>query len=40
MLPLEELTKKHFNIDLSQPAFWQQTMKRVVEDVNEYKQCM
>jgi oligoendopeptidase F len=40
MLPLEELTKKHFNIDLSQPAFWQQTMKRVVEDVTEYKQCM
>ncbi|UTE72160.1 M3 family metallopeptidase [Rossellomorea marisflavi] len=40
MLPLEELTKKHFNIDLSQPAFWQQTMKRVVEDVNQYKQCM
>jgi oligoendopeptidase F len=40
MLPLEELAKKHFNIDLSQPAFWQQTMKRVVEDVKEYSQCM
>ncbi|WP_347320617.1 M3 family metallopeptidase [Rossellomorea sp. RS05] len=39
MLPLEELTKKHFNIDLSHPAFWEQTMRRVVEDVNEYKQC-
>lgn len=37
--PLVELTKKHFNIDLSQPTFWQQTMKRVVADVNEYKQC-
>ncbi|MCM2587992.1 M3 family metallopeptidase [Rossellomorea marisflavi] len=39
MLPLEELTKKHFNIDLSHPAFWEQTMRRVVEDVNEYKKC-
>ncbi|MDW4525410.1 M3 family metallopeptidase [Rossellomorea marisflavi] len=40
MLPLEELTKKHFNIDLSHPALWEQTMRRVEEDVKEYSQCM
>jgi len=37
MLSLQQLFKKHFNIDLSQPNFWQQSVQRLVQDIELYK---
>lgn len=36
ILPAEQLIKKHFNIDLSQPEFWQQSIQRILEDIEQY----
>ena len=35
-LPLEQLVKKHFLIDLSQPDFWQRSVQNVVRDIDWY----
>jgi oligoendopeptidase F len=35
-LPVEQLVKKHFNIDLSNPEFWQQSMRKIHQDIAEY----
>jgi oligoendopeptidase F len=35
-LPVEQLVKKHFNIDLSNPEFWQQSMRKIHQDIGEY----
>jgi oligoendopeptidase F len=35
-LPVEQLVKKHFNIDLSNPDFWQQSLGRIHQDIEEY----
>lgn len=35
-MPLDQLVKKHFNIDLSTPFFWQQSIKRILNDIEEY----
>lgn len=32
-LPLEQLVRKHFEIDLSEPTFWQLALERIVEDI-------
>jgi oligoendopeptidase F len=37
-LPLEQLVKNHFQIDLSQPEFWQQAVRNVVRDIEQYNQ--
>lgn len=36
-LPLEQLVKKHFQIELSQPEFWQRAVQNVVRDIEQYK---
>ncbi len=36
VLPLEQLFKKHFNINLSQPGFWQQSVQRLIQDIELY----
>ncbi|WP_072581823.1 peptidase M3 [Bacillus weihaiensis] len=33
MLPLEKLIKKHFKIDLSEQKFWQQSIQRLLKDI-------
>lgn len=38
MLPLEQLIKKHFQLDLSQPEFWQQSVQRLIQDIELYNQ--
>ena len=38
MLPLEQLINKHFNLELSQPLFWQQSVKSLIQDIELYKQ--
>lgn len=38
MLPLEQLIKKHFHLDLSQPEFWQQSVQRIIQDIEQYDQ--
>ncbi|WP_029191945.1 M3 family metallopeptidase [Paenibacillus elgii] len=35
-LPVEQLVKKHFHIDLAQPEFWQQSMTKIQQDIEEY----
>ncbi|ASN05267.1 M3 family metallopeptidase [Virgibacillus necropolis] len=40
MLPLEQLFKKHFNIDLSQPDFWQQSVQRLIQDIELYNHSL
>jgi oligoendopeptidase F len=35
-LPVEQLINKHFYIDLSQPEFWQQSMQRILVDIEKY----
>lgn len=40
MLPLEQQVKKHFHIDLSQPEFWQQSVKRLIQDIELYNQYL
>lgn len=35
-LPVEQLINHHFNIDLSQPDFWRQSINRLLEDVDQY----
>jgi oligoendopeptidase F len=35
-LPVEQLVKKHFNIDLSNPDFWQQSLGKIHQDIREY----
>ncbi|MCM3596137.1 peptidase M3 [Metabacillus idriensis] len=37
MLPLEQLIKKHFNLDLTQPEFWQRSILSLIKDINQYK---
>ncbi|MCH4827509.1 M3 family metallopeptidase [Planococcus halocryophilus] len=37
-MPLEQLVKNHFQIDLSQPEFWQQAVQNVVRDIKQYNQ--
>lgn len=36
-LPLEQLVKNHFQIDLSQPEFWQRAVQNIVRDIEQYK---
>ncbi|MGN0176044.1 MAG: M3 family metallopeptidase [Methanobrevibacter sp.] len=38
ILPLELLIKKHFNIDLSEPEFWEKSIKRLITDIEYYSQ--
>jgi oligoendopeptidase F len=40
ILPLEQLVKKHFHIDLSQPDFWQQSVQRVIQEIEQYNQIL
>lgn len=40
VLPLEQLIKKHFNIVLSQPEFWQQSIERLLADIEQYRTLM
>lgn len=35
-LPLEQLAKNHFQIELSQPEFWQRAVQNVVRDIEQY----
>lgn len=37
MLPLEQLIKKHFHLDLTQPEFWQRSILSLIKDINQYK---
>ncbi|WP_273128099.1 peptidase M3 [Bacillus weihaiensis] len=39
MLPLEQLIKKHFNIDLSEQNFWQQSIQRLLKYIELYNNC-
>ncbi|WP_456279079.1 M3 family metallopeptidase [Bacillus sp. AK128] len=36
ILPLEQLFKKHFQIEISQPDFWQQSVQRLIQDIGQY----
>lgn len=36
MMPMEQLVKKHFQLDLTKQAFWQQLIQRLVQDIEEY----
>ncbi|TMW71219.1 M3 family metallopeptidase [Alteribacter natronophilus] len=36
LLPLEQLVKKHFSINLSHPEFWQQSIQRINQDIEQY----
>ncbi|WP_301109318.1 M3 family metallopeptidase [Sporosarcina sp.] len=38
MVPLEQLMKKHFNIDLSLQSFWQQSLQKIVQDIDLYQE--
>jgi oligoendopeptidase F len=40
VLPLEQLIQKHFHLDLSQADFWQQSVKRLIQDIEHYKQIV
>ena len=40
ILPLEQLFKKHFQTDLSEPAFWLQSVQRIIDDIEQYNQCL
>jgi len=40
MLPLEQLVEKHFHLDLSQPEFWQQSVQRLIQDIELYNQIV
>ncbi|MDN7240564.1 peptidase M3 [Planococcus sp. N028] len=35
-LPLEQLFKEHFHIDLSQPHFWERAMQNIIRDIEQY----
>ncbi|MEK3808471.1 peptidase M3 [Bacillus sp. FSL H8-0547] len=37
-LPLEQLVKKHFKIDLTEPEFWKKSMKSMTNDIHLYKE--
>ncbi|ENQ3106305.1 Oligoendopeptidase F [Bacillus sp. 491mf] len=34
--PVEELVYDYFNIDLSNPKFWQQSINQIIKDIEEY----
>jgi oligoendopeptidase F len=38
--PLEQLIKKHFNIELSQPEFWQKAIQRLLIDIEQYNNSL
>ncbi|ADC52209.1 peptidase, family M3 (plasmid) [Alkalihalophilus pseudofirmus OF4] len=40
LMPLEQLIHKHFNIEISKPDFWQQSIQSVVEDIEEYNKTL
>jgi len=40
MLPLEQLVEKHFHLDLSQPKNWQQSVQRLIQDIELYNQIV
>ena len=40
MLPLEQLIKKHFQLDLSELEFWQQSVRRLIQDIEQYNQIL
>jgi oligoendopeptidase F len=35
-MPVEHLVKKHFNKDLSQPELWQQSIQRILSDIEQF----
>lgn len=35
-LPVEQLVNKHFDIDLSSPSFWQQSITRILNEIEQY----
>ncbi len=35
-LPVEQLVNKHFDIDLSSSSFWQQSITRILNDIEQY----
>ncbi|MGD6795055.1 M3 family metallopeptidase [Metabacillus indicus] len=37
-LPLEQLVKKHFAIDLTDSEFWIRPLKNMIKDINQYKE--
>lgn len=39
-LPLEQLFRKYFQIDLSQPEFWQQSVQSLIKDIEQYTQYL
>ncbi|GGK09504.1 oligoendopeptidase F [Lentibacillus kapialis] len=39
-LPLEQLFKKHFQTDLSQPDFWQKSVQRLIQDIEQYNKLV
>lgn len=39
VLPLEQLLQKHFHLELSHADFWQQSVQKIIQDIEQYKQC-
>jgi oligoendopeptidase F len=39
ILPLEQIIKKHFNIDLLQPEFWQRSIQTLLVDIEHFNNC-
>ncbi|GKV65816.1 MULTISPECIES: M3 family metallopeptidase [unclassified Sporosarcina] len=37
-VPLEQLMKKHFQIDLSQRSFWQQSLQKIIQDIELFQE--
>lgn len=38
--PVEELMKKHFEIDITSYEFWDKAFKQISKDIDEYLQLM
>ncbi|WP_277584282.1 M3 family metallopeptidase [Psychrobacillus antarcticus] len=36
VIPLDQLVKKHFDIDLAKPNFWQGSIKKFLKDIQDY----
>lgn len=40
VLPIEQLIQKHFNIEISKPDFWQQSIQSAIQDIEEYNKII
>ncbi|MEH6942244.1 M3 family metallopeptidase [Bacillus sp. JJ722] len=36
-IPIEQLVKKYFDKDISKPEFWEQSLQRILADIDQYK---